>query len=121
MDAFEALLSSGSAVAGGFFTFIIGRRKNKLEMEALQIKNIETIIEVWKEHSGTLEQKVSELSTKVEKLEKENRELRIEVMNYQKQIASLAPYKSFKRRTTTNNKSHGQNNPSKDSPSAPIT
>jgi len=75
----ETLQTVGSAGAGSFVGWFFTRKKQAQDVKGSELENVAAAIAIWEETAKKLNERVNTLEAKVGELEKENRELRIEV------------------------------------------
>lgn len=75
----ETLQTVGSAGAGSFVGWFFTRKKQKQEVKGSELENVAAAIAIWEDTANKLNERVKTLEDKVTELEKENKELRLEV------------------------------------------
>lgn len=74
----EVILPTLTAFFASAITWIFGRKKAKVEVEAGEITNVQEAIKIWREMANDMKQEVAELKIKVETLTTEIHNLRTE-------------------------------------------
>jgi predicted RNase H-like nuclease (RuvC/YqgF family) len=74
----EVILPSLTAFFASAITWIFGRKKAQVEVEAGEITNVQEAIKIWREMANDMKQEVAELKIKVETLTTEIHNLRTE-------------------------------------------
>jgi predicted RNase H-like nuclease (RuvC/YqgF family) len=74
----EVILPSLTAFFASAITWIFGRKKAQVEVEAGEITNVQEAIKIWREMANDMKQEVAELKIKVETLTTEINNLRVE-------------------------------------------
>jgi predicted RNase H-like nuclease (RuvC/YqgF family) len=82
----------------GFFGWIIGRRKENVEIQGTEITNVQEAIKIWREMATDMKEEVEELkhkidllTTEVHTLRKENVELRAKQDNQKNGNIATSP------------------------------
>jgi predicted RNase H-like nuclease (RuvC/YqgF family) len=74
----EVVLPTLTAFFASIITWIFGRKKVQVEVEAGEITNVQEAIKIWREMANDMKQEVAELKIKVETLTTEIHNLRTE-------------------------------------------
>jgi len=74
----EVILPALTAFFASAITWIFGRKKEQVEVEAGEITNVQEAIKIWREMANDMKQEVAELKIKVETLTTEIHNLRTE-------------------------------------------
>ena len=74
----EVILPTLTAFFASIITWIFGRKKAQVEVEAGEITNVQEAIKIWREMANDMKQEVAELKIKVETLTTEIHNLRTE-------------------------------------------
>lgn len=74
----EVIIPSLTAFFASVITWIFGRKKAQVEVEAGEITNVQEAIKIWREMANDMKQEVAELKIKVETLTTEIHNLRTE-------------------------------------------
>ena len=74
----DTILPSITSVIAGIFGWIIGRKKENVEVQKTEIENVSDAIKLWRETAQELKAEVAELKIKVEDLTNEINSLRTE-------------------------------------------
>jgi predicted RNase H-like nuclease (RuvC/YqgF family) len=74
----EVILPTLTAFFASVITWIFGRKKAQVEVEAGEITNVQEAIKIWREMANDMKQEVAELKIKVETLTTEIHNLRTE-------------------------------------------
>jgi len=74
----EVILPTLTAFFASAITWIFGRKKAQVEVEAGEITNVQEAIKIWREMANDMKQEVAELKIKVETLTTEIHNLRTE-------------------------------------------
>jgi len=74
----EVILPTLTAFFASAITWIFGRKKAQVEVEAGEITNVQEAIKIWREMANDMKQEVAELKIKVETLTTEINNLRVE-------------------------------------------
>jgi predicted RNase H-like nuclease (RuvC/YqgF family) len=74
----DVILPSIFSALSGFFGWIVGRKKEHVEVQKTEIENVSDAIKLWRETALELKAEVAELKTKVETLTTEIHGLRTE-------------------------------------------
>jgi regulator of replication initiation timing len=77
-DFEDTILPSIASVVAGIFGWVIGRKKENVEVQKTEIENVSDAIKLWRETALELKTEVAELKTKVETLTTEIHGLRTE-------------------------------------------
>lgn len=78
MNYDEIIIPSATGALGAFVSWIFGRRKENVEVQASEINNVQEAIKIWKDMAQELKEEVAELKEKVEQLTSEVHTLRAE-------------------------------------------
>lgn len=78
MNFDEIIIPSATGALGAFVSWIFGRRKENVEVQASEINNVQEAIKIWKDMAQELKEEVAELKEKVEQLTSEVHTLRAE-------------------------------------------
>jgi len=78
MNYDEIIIPSATGALGAFVSWIFGRRKENVEVQASEINNVQEAIKIWKDMAQELKEEVAELKEKVEQLTSEVNTLRVE-------------------------------------------
>lgn len=87
MNYDEIIIPSATGALGAFVSWIFGRKKENVEVQASEINNVQEAIKIWKDMAQELKEEVAELKSKVEELSREIDALREE--NHQLKIAKI--------------------------------
>jgi len=74
----EVILPTLTAFFASVITWIFGRKKAQVEVEAGEITNVQEAIKIWREMANDMKQEVADLKAKVETLSTEIHNLRTE-------------------------------------------
>lgn len=74
----DVVLPGIFSALSGFFGWIVGRKKEHVEVQKTEIENVSDAIKLWRETALELKAEVAELKTKVETLTTEIHTLRAE-------------------------------------------
>ena len=74
----EVILPTLTAFFASAITWVFGRKKAQVEVEAGEITNVQEAIKIWREMANDMKQEVAELKIKVETLTTEIHNLRTE-------------------------------------------
>jgi hypothetical protein len=74
----EVILPTLTAFFASAITWVFGRKKEQVEVEAGEITNVQEAIKIWREMANDMKQEVAELKIKVETLTTEINNLRVE-------------------------------------------
>jgi len=74
----EVILPTLTAFFASAITWIFGRKKAQVEVEAGEITNVQEAIKIWREMANDMKQEVADLKIKVETLTTEIHNLRTE-------------------------------------------
>lgn len=74
----EVILPTLTAFFASAITWLFGRKKAQVEVEAGEITNVQEAIKIWREMANDMKQEVAELKIKVETLTTEIHNLRTE-------------------------------------------
>jgi septal ring factor EnvC (AmiA/AmiB activator) len=77
-DLQDTILPSIVSLFSGAFGWLIGRKKENVEVQKTEIENVSDAIKLWRETAQELKTEVAELKTKVESLTTEIHGLRTE-------------------------------------------
>ena len=80
MDLFDKdlILPSLFSAIAGIFGWLVGKRKENVEVDSNEIANTKEIIEMWKVTAKEMKEEVAELKEKIESLTTEVHKLRAE-------------------------------------------
>lgn len=78
MNYDEIIIPSATGALGAFVSWIFGRKKENVEVQASEINNVQEAIKIWKDMAQELKEEVAELKEKVEQLTSEVHTLRAE-------------------------------------------
>ena len=78
MNYDEIIIPSATGALGAFVSWIFGRKKENVEVQASEINNVQEAIKIWKDMAQELKEEVAELKEKVEQLTTEVHTLRAE-------------------------------------------
>lgn len=78
MNFDEIIIPSATGALGAFVSWIFGRKKENVEVQASEINNVQEAIKIWKDMAQELKEEVAELKEKVEQLTSEVHTLRAE-------------------------------------------
>jgi hypothetical protein len=80
MDLFDKdlILPSLFSAIAGLFGWLVGKRKENVEVDSNEIANTKEIIEMWKVTAKEMKEEVAELKEKIESLTTEVHKLRAE-------------------------------------------
>lgn len=78
MNYDEIIIPSATGALGAFVSWIFGRKKENVEVQANEINNVQEAIKIWKDMAQELKEEVAELKEKVEQLTSEVHTLRAE-------------------------------------------
>jgi septal ring factor EnvC (AmiA/AmiB activator) len=74
----DVVLPGIFSALSGFFGWVVGRKKEHVEVQKTEIENVSDAIKLWRETALELKAEVAELKTKVETLTTEIHTLRAE-------------------------------------------
>jgi regulator of replication initiation timing len=74
----DVVLPGIFSALSGFFGWVVGRKKEHVEVQKTEIENVSDAIKLWRETALELKSEVAELKTKVETLTTEIHTLRAE-------------------------------------------
>ncbi len=78
MNLDDILVPSITGAIASFVTWLIGRKKENVEVQGSEITNTQEAIKIWREMAEDMSNKVKELSDKVDALTQEVHSLRSE-------------------------------------------
>jgi predicted RNase H-like nuclease (RuvC/YqgF family) len=76
MNLDDIILPSLTGAIGAFVSWLIGRKKENVEVQGSEITNTQEAIKIWREMAEEMSNKVKELSDKVDALTTEVQNLR---------------------------------------------
>jgi predicted RNase H-like nuclease (RuvC/YqgF family) len=74
----EVILPSITGAIGAFVSWLVGRKKENVEVQGSEITNTQEAIKIWREMAQEMSDKVKELGEKVDALTQEVHSLRSE-------------------------------------------
>jgi predicted RNase H-like nuclease (RuvC/YqgF family) len=74
----EVILPSITGIIGAFVSWLVGRKKENVEVQGSEITNTQEAIKIWREMAQEMSDKVKELGEKVDALTQEVHSLRSE-------------------------------------------
>jgi peptidoglycan hydrolase CwlO-like protein len=77
-DFDNIIIPSITGCIASFITWLIGRKKENVEVQSSAIDNVDKAVKMWQDTAEKMSQRVDELSDKVDNLTKEVHSLRIE-------------------------------------------
>lgn len=78
MNLDDIIVPSATGAIASFITWLIGRKKETVEVQGSEINNTQEAIKIWREMAQEMSDKVKELSDKVDTLTQEVHALRSE-------------------------------------------
>jgi predicted RNase H-like nuclease (RuvC/YqgF family) len=78
MNFDDIIIPSITGAIGAFVTWLVGRKKENVEVQGSEITNTQEAIKIWREMAEDMSNKVKELSDKVDLLTQEVHNLRSE-------------------------------------------
>ena len=78
MNLDDIIVPSITGAIGAFVSWLVGRKKENVEVQGSEITNTQEAIKIWREMAQEMSDKVKELSDKVEALTQEVHSLRSE-------------------------------------------
>jgi predicted RNase H-like nuclease (RuvC/YqgF family) len=86
MNYDEIIVPSVTGALGAFVTWVFGRKRENVEVQNSEIKNVADVVALWKDMASELKQEVSDLKVKVEQLSTEIHTLRSENISLRLQL-----------------------------------
>lgn len=78
MNLDDIIVPSITGAIGAFVSWLVGRKKENVEVQGSEITNTQEAIKIWREMAQEMSDKVKELSDKVDALTQEVHSLRTE-------------------------------------------
>jgi len=78
MNFDDIIIPSITGAIGAFVSWLVGRKKENVEVQGSEITNTQEAIKIWRELAEDMSNKVKELSDKVDQLTQEVQSLRNE-------------------------------------------
>lgn len=78
MNYDDIIVPSVTGALGAFVSWLVGKKKEDVEVQSNEISNVQEAIKIWKDMAQELKEEVSELKEKVETLTTEVHTLRSE-------------------------------------------
>jgi archaellum component FlaC len=78
MNYDDIIVPSVTGALGAFVSWLVGKKKENVEIQTSEISNVQEAIKIWKEMAQELKEEVAELKEKVETLTTEVHTLRSE-------------------------------------------
>lgn len=78
MNLDEIIIPSATGAIASFITWLIGRKKENIEVQGSALDNVDKAVKMWQDTAEKMSQRVDELSEKVDALTQEVHSLRSE-------------------------------------------
>lgn len=78
MNLDDIIVPSITGAIGAFITWLVGRKKENVEVQGNAIDNVDKAVKLWQDTAEKMSQRVDELSAKVDALTQEVHSLRTE-------------------------------------------
>jgi gas vesicle protein len=102
MNLDDIIIPSVTGGVASFITWLIGRKKESVEVQGSEITNTQEAIKIWREMAQEMSDKVKELSDKVDALTQEVHSLRSENTDLKHKLGLDENYKSKPARAKSN-------------------
>ncbi len=102
MNLDDIIVPSLTGGIASFITWLIGRKKENVEVQGSEITNTQEAIKIWREMAEDMSNKVKELSDKVDALTQEVHNLRSENSDLKLKLGLDENYESKSKRNRPN-------------------